>query len=328
VAVQPNTTQVIGGIFGQPAVFGGNLYVAAVGDALKQYGIANGVITTTPQSQSGNIFGLRGATPVVSAKGVANGIVWMLDISAYPTGPTVLYAYDAGNLANLLYASPASGPGAAGNAVKFTVPTVASGKVYVGGQASLTVFGLLNGSALFTDDFNRQDVNPIAGDWKTSFTVGGAIVGNELTGGGAGDNFIFLNSILPPPNQYAKITFVSTGNNNNDTDNGGPVVRGDASGNGWLLNVVPNDNPGDSSWTLFKVAAGHGTTIATGRVGKSLVNGDVLEVRAVGSLISGYLNGNPISGASTNDATYPTGGFGVHLFGNTGRWDNFEGGSL
>jgi len=180
----------------------------------------------------------------------------------------------------------------------------------------------------FADDFNRADVNPIAGNWTTSFTAGGAIVGNELTGGGAGDNFIFLNWILPPPDQYAKITFVSTGNNNNDKDSGGPVVRGDASGNGWLLNVVPNDNPGNSSWTLFRVVAGTGTNVASGLVGRLLVNGDVLEIRAVGNQISGYLNGIAIPSASTTDATYPTGGFGVHLFGNTGRWDNFEGGSL
>jgi hypothetical protein len=35
-----------------------------------------------------------------------------------------------------------------------------------------------------------------------------------------------------------------------------------------------------------------------------------------------------VPGATTLDTTYPTGGFGVHLFSNTGRWDNFEGGSL
>ena len=55
----------------------------------------------------------------------------------------MLNAYDAINVANQLYSSSASGAGAAGNAVKFAVPTVANGKVYVGTQGRLDVFGLL-----------------------------------------------------------------------------------------------------------------------------------------------------------------------------------------
>ena len=81
---------------------------------------------------------------MVSASGTTNGIVWILDLTAWQTsGPTIVDAYDATNVGTLLYSSPSSGSGAAGPSVKFTVPTVANGKVYVGGQSTFVVFGLL-----------------------------------------------------------------------------------------------------------------------------------------------------------------------------------------
>jgi chitodextrinase len=145
VTVSLNTTQVIGGLFPQPAYWNGNIYTAAVADHLKRYTISSSANPpiSVPQSQSSHTFDQRGATPAVSANAASNGIVWLLDISAYPSGPAVLYAFDATNVSTPLFSSPSSGSGAAGNAVKFTVPTVANGKVYVGGQATLTVFGLL-----------------------------------------------------------------------------------------------------------------------------------------------------------------------------------------
>ena len=140
---------IICGIFSTPAFWEGKLYVAAIGDVLKQYTVASGVLSALPALQASDTFGFPGATPAISSNGATNGIVWALDTSnnGTPNGsgssaPAILFAYDATNLSKL-YSSPASGAGAAGDAVKFTVPTVANGKVYVGTQNELSVFGLL-----------------------------------------------------------------------------------------------------------------------------------------------------------------------------------------
>jgi hypothetical protein len=140
----PNTTQLDGGNYGVPAYWNGNIYTTGQNFPLSHFHIANGVIATPQFSQSVNTFPPRGAVPAVSASGNTNGIVWVLDLTAWTgTGSGILFAYDATNVGNMLYSSPVSGTGAAPAAVKFTVPTVANGRVYIGGQASFAVFGLL-----------------------------------------------------------------------------------------------------------------------------------------------------------------------------------------
>ena len=139
-----NTTDLEGGFYGQPAYWNGNIYTVIVGDSLRQYSISNAAILTVSSGNSSNTFPFRGATPAVSSSGTTNGIVWVADITANQSGGAVMLdAYDATNVSTLLYSSPSSGQGAAAAAAKFTVPTVANGKVYVGGQLALTVVGLL-----------------------------------------------------------------------------------------------------------------------------------------------------------------------------------------
>ena len=139
-----NMSGVTSGVFGVSTYWNGNLYISLIGDNLRQYTISSGTISGAANSISGNAFGYPSAIPAVSANGASGGIVWATDTSGYGSAsPVILYAYDATNLANQLFVSPGSGAGAAGNAVKFNVPTVANGKVYVAGQGVLTVFGLL-----------------------------------------------------------------------------------------------------------------------------------------------------------------------------------------
>jgi hypothetical protein len=130
-----------------PAWWRMTLYLGGSGDYLKAYTFrqSSGLFSRIPSSQSPTIFNFPGSTPSVSANGVTSGIVWALQEDAYVTkGSAVLHAYDATNLSNELYNSnqdlTRDDPG---GAVKFAVPTIANGKVYVGGAMQLSVYGLL-----------------------------------------------------------------------------------------------------------------------------------------------------------------------------------------
>lgn len=139
---------------GTPAYWNGRLYFGAgispQKEGIKAFALRNGTLSPTPVSQSAAIYHLTRSTVSVSANGNSNGIVWAVDNDAYYArhqGPAVLHAYDARNLARELYNSnqrPArDNPG---QASKFTVPTVANGKVFVGTANQVSVYGLLQGA--------------------------------------------------------------------------------------------------------------------------------------------------------------------------------------
>ncbi len=134
-----------GGIFGTPVYWEGRntLYVVASGDRLKAFSLTNASLPEFADSLTTTTFPFPGVSPVISADGLNGGIVWVLDTSGFATPqPAVLHAYDATDLYIGLYASSQKSGDAAGPAVKFSVPTVANGKVYVGTQTELTVYGL------------------------------------------------------------------------------------------------------------------------------------------------------------------------------------------
>jgi len=87
-----------------------------------------------------------GATPTVSANGNGDGIVWAITTKGWrsPDRPAVLYAFDAANVANELYDSEQDAErDRAGMALRFSIPTVALGRVYVGTKGAVAVYGLL-----------------------------------------------------------------------------------------------------------------------------------------------------------------------------------------
>ena len=137
----------IGGMWATAAWWNNNVYFGGSGDHLQQFAFdpAKGLLSTGAVSVSPTVFGFPGTTPSISANGTVAAIVWALQTDNYGSGSATLHAYDATNVSAELYNSNQSGSrDDPGGAVKFTVPTVANGKVYVPAVQQLTVYGLLS----------------------------------------------------------------------------------------------------------------------------------------------------------------------------------------
>jgi hypothetical protein len=136
-----------GVIFTVGAIWNDTYYLAPALGPLKAYHLdpstAKLSLAGTATSPSGG-YGYPGSTPSISAAGAGNGVVWVLDDSQYCTpaapgcGPAVLHAYDASNVARELWNSAESSSDQAGFPVKFALPTIANGKVYVGTRGNNT----------------------------------------------------------------------------------------------------------------------------------------------------------------------------------------------
>nr|BBH93239.1 hypothetical protein KTA_14380 [Thermogemmatispora argillosa] len=152
----PPTT--IGGLFSTPAYWRGPdgeyVYFASVNRPVVAYRLLNnGRLSSQPVSATPEELPFPGANVVVTSSGnrAGTGILWLVD----PRG--VLRAYDASNLAHELYSSDQSPerdslPGY----VKFSVPTVADGRVFVPSGKALVIYGLLPTVRLLPSPGQRQ----------------------------------------------------------------------------------------------------------------------------------------------------------------------------
>ena len=149
------------GLWGSPAYWNGTMYFGETDETrnlkyMKAFSFSStgpNFLSTNPTSTTANTYTYTypGPTTSVSADGNVNAIVWAIDSSAFGTtegitraaGPAILHAFDANDLATELWNS-SQAPGnrdTAGNSVKFTVPTVANGKVYLGTRATDDTLG-------------------------------------------------------------------------------------------------------------------------------------------------------------------------------------------
>src|SRR5262249_54875583 len=127
------------GIFSVPAYFNNHVYYGPVGNALMMFTISNAKLSTSPAAQSNSTFSYPGTSPSVSANGASNGIVWAVD-----NGGATLHAYNATTMSELYNSNQAANNrDHFGGGNKYITPTIVNGKVFVGTQNSVAVFGLL-----------------------------------------------------------------------------------------------------------------------------------------------------------------------------------------
>jgi hypothetical protein len=151
----------VGGVWSSPTYWNGNVYFGSSGpggspggaegsDPIRAFSfdtVSTAMLSTSPTSVTEHSFGFPGPTSPVSSNGASNGILWAMENSQYCTdqssgcGAAVLHAIDPTNLATEFWNSSQNGADTAGNAVKFTVPTVANGKVYIGTRGNDTGSG-------------------------------------------------------------------------------------------------------------------------------------------------------------------------------------------
>jgi hypothetical protein len=124
-----------GAVFSTPSYWQGNVYVWPVTDFLRSFRVKNGQLSATATYPL--LMPFPGAQTTVSSNpNNQNGILWALDAKG------VLHAFDATNVSHEFYNSSEAGDNAA-TPVKFAVPTVANGMVYVGSATQVSGYGLL-----------------------------------------------------------------------------------------------------------------------------------------------------------------------------------------
>jgi hypothetical protein len=130
---------VLTGEFATPAWFSNTVYFGASGDNIRAFPVVDARLSSAPSAITPNKFEYPGTTPVISANGPRNGILWAIE----NTDPVVLHAYDAMNIGAELYSSAGRNGLDCGGGVKWIPPTVADGKVFVPTRRGVCVFSLL-----------------------------------------------------------------------------------------------------------------------------------------------------------------------------------------
>jgi len=123
----------VGTFFGVPAYWNNNVYMSGNYHPIMVFALSNGTLASPPFAQSVKMPGEH--PPTISSNGTTNGVLW--EISGKD-----LFAFNALTLATLYNSSQAGTRDALPPVAHFVTQTVANGKVYIGTQNSLAVYGL------------------------------------------------------------------------------------------------------------------------------------------------------------------------------------------
>jgi hypothetical protein len=121
---------------GTPVYWNNTLYFTGESGPIQAYTISNGTLVVPPFSSPGQLGG--GGHAIITANGNSSGILWFIN------GGGPLWAMDATTL-KMLYASyqAPNGRDTMPPLAHFATPIAADGKVFIGTQNSLVVYGLL-----------------------------------------------------------------------------------------------------------------------------------------------------------------------------------------
>lgn len=129
----------VGAETGSLVYWNGRVYSTGVASPIMAWSLNNnGLLSTIPIAQSSHRVA-GGHSPVLSANGTSNGILWQL----LGSGPGALTAFDALSLKRIYGADQSNGRDALPSFPHFAQLLEVNGKVYVGTNSSLVVFGLL-----------------------------------------------------------------------------------------------------------------------------------------------------------------------------------------
>ena len=139
-----------GGNFSAPVYFNKRVYFSPVAAPIRGFALTRGRLKPKPVTNTTATFAAHGATLSVSAASATdpNAIMWALQYKG-AAKTSVLHAYRANDLRIELWNSTQAGSrDHVGAWTKFSLPTIANGKVYTTGIDRLNIYGLLPNATL------------------------------------------------------------------------------------------------------------------------------------------------------------------------------------